>query len=85
MGRACPPRSLQLAEARIEADAHGVVALAAIRNVFSDAEALHTTTIVEKLNADEQLPFGDYRKGAGLNESRAGEVAQTVRRSARRT
>jgi Protein of unknown function (DUF3631)/Domain of unknown function (DUF3854) len=59
----------KLAGERVEdEDAHGVLALTAIRGIFADAVALHTGPIVAKLNEDEQLPFGDYRKGAGLSD-----------------
>jgi hypothetical protein len=56
-----------LAAGRAESEGHGVIALAAIRGIFGVADELHTTTIVKGLNADESLPFVEYRKGAGLN------------------
>ena len=60
-------------------DSHGVLAIAAIRAILGDGDALHTGQIVTALNDNEQLPFGDYRKGDGLNERGAGEAAQAVR------
>ncbi|MBV9166214.1 MAG: DUF3631 domain-containing protein [Solirubrobacterales bacterium] len=59
--------AVKLADVGAESDAHGVLALAALRDVFGDQEALHTDPILKALNDDDQLPFGDYRKGAGLN------------------
>jgi hypothetical protein len=59
--------AIRLASARVEDDAHGILALIAIRAIFGEHEALHSSAIVEQLNHDEQLPFGDYRKGDGLN------------------
>ena len=51
----------------LDDEARGVVALGAIRDVFGEGEALHTSMIVEKLNDNEQLPFAGYRKGAGID------------------
>jgi len=59
--------AVKLAEGRVEEDAHGLVALRAIRAIFGEAEELHTSTILEELSDDEELPFGDYRKGKGLS------------------
>jgi hypothetical protein len=48
-------------------DGQGVLLLAELKKLFADAEALHTATLIEKLNEDEELPFGAYRKGAGID------------------
>jgi hypothetical protein len=60
--------ALALAGTGVEEEGHGVLALVAIRAIFGSREALHSVTIAQTLNADEELPFGEYRKGAGLNE-----------------
>jgi hypothetical protein len=60
--------AVALSGGQTEDDTHGALALRAIRAIFADGDALHTITIVGRLNADERLPFGDYRKGAGLND-----------------
>lgn len=48
-------------------DGHGVVLLRALKDLFGDSPALHTETILTKLNEGEELPFGAYRKGLGIN------------------
>jgi Protein of unknown function (DUF3631) len=50
-----------------EAAGDRVAALTAIRTIIGEADAIHTSTILEALNGDETLPFGDWRTGAGLN------------------
>jgi hypothetical protein len=66
-GEAARKAARSLATGRVEDDAHGVLALKALKTIFGDLPELSTATITEKLNADDQLPFGEYRKGAGLN------------------
>ena len=48
-------------------DAHGIVVLAAMWAVFGDSEVVSTETATAALNHDDDLPFGGYRKGAGLD------------------
>jgi hypothetical protein len=48
-------------------DAHGVLLLGALKGLFGDATVMWTEHIVERLNEDEELPFGAYRKGAGID------------------
>ena len=60
--------AVQLSGGRVEDDAHGVLALAAIREVFGDRDAVHTSPILDALNRDDELPFADYRRGDGLND-----------------
>ncbi len=52
-----------------DADGDRVAALAAIRRVFDTGgvNALGSEPIVEALNSDDELPFGDWRKGAGID------------------
>ena len=66
---------------------HGELLLTALRGLFDADEALFSKDICEKLNADTELPFHDYRKGAGINPSRLGRMlrpyeiqSKTVRR-----
>lgn len=46
---------------------HGARLLAKLREVFDDAVALATTAILEQVNDDEELPFGGWRHGDGLD------------------
>ena len=48
-------------------DAHGVVLLGALRAMFGEAKGMSTEHILERLNEDDELPFGGYRKGAGID------------------
>ncbi len=52
-----------------DADGDPVAALAAIRRLFDAerVEALGSGAIVEALNDNEELPFGGWRKGAGID------------------
>jgi hypothetical protein len=61
--------AVALAKANVADDAgHGHILLLALRKVF-DAEdsPLASKTICTALNGDEELPFGDYSKGAGIS------------------
>jgi hypothetical protein len=60
--------AVRLSGGEVEDDDHGTTVLAAIRDIFGDADAIHTSTLLESLNGDERLPFSDYRKGQGLND-----------------
>jgi len=44
-----------------------VLLLAAIKKLIGDAVAIRTSTILEKLNPDENLPFSECRKGESSN------------------
>jgi len=46
---------------------HGARLLAALRHIFAGHEVLATTAILERVNADEELPFGGWRHGDGLD------------------
>jgi len=46
---------------------HGARLLAKLCDVFAGHEALATVTILEEINDDEELPFGGWRKGDGLD------------------
>jgi hypothetical protein len=50
---------------------HGEILLAALRDVFDEArgeqEAMWTKDICKKLNEDDELPFGGYRDGKGID------------------
>lgn len=46
---------------------HGGRLLAKLREVFDGREAMTTIAILEAVNADEELPFGGWRHGDGLD------------------
>ena len=46
---------------------HGARLLAKLRDIFADHEVLATTAILERVNEDEELPFGGWRHGDGLD------------------
>ncbi len=48
-------------------DGHGVLLLKALKSLFGDATALQTETILTGLNESDELPFGGYRKGVGID------------------
>ena len=48
-------------------DGHGVLLLKTLKGLFDDAPALHTETILKGLNESDELPFGGYRKGLGID------------------
>ena len=54
------------------------MALLAIRDLFGDREHVATKEIVTALNADEELPFGGYRDGKGLNGQSLGNLLKRV-------
>jgi hypothetical protein len=55
------------AERAVDEDAAGIVLLSALLAIFENAEHVSTADITAKLNTDETLPFGGYRKGAGID------------------
>jgi Protein of unknown function (DUF3631) len=49
-------------------DDHGELLIRALKGIFGDEqEAIPTADICAALNADDELPFGDYRKGEGIH------------------
>jgi hypothetical protein len=70
-GGKAPAQARAAAVALIGDDAdepgHGARLLAALRTVFADQSALATTAILEAVNGDDELPFGGWRKGDGLD------------------
>ena len=70
-GGGWPDRARAAAVALIGEDAdepgHGARLLAALRDIFADHEVLATITILEQVNSDEELPFGGWRRGEGLD------------------
>lgn len=59
---------LALAQSRDEgADALGTLLLAKLRDVFGDRPAITTAEICETVNADDDLPFGAFGGGTGLD------------------
>jgi hypothetical protein len=45
----------------------GAQLLSAIRAAFGDEHAISSVDLLEKINADEELPFGGWRDGRGLD------------------
>jgi len=41
--------------------------LAAVREAFGDEDRISTAELLERINADEELPFGGWRDGKGLD------------------
>jgi len=70
-GGGWPDRARAAAVALIGEDAdepgHGARLLAALRDIFADHEVLSTASILEAVNDDEELPFGGWRRGEGLD------------------
>jgi hypothetical protein len=48
-------------------DGHGVLLLKTLKDMFGAAPALHTEAILGNLNDGDELPFGGYRKGLGID------------------
>jgi len=46
---------------------HGQLLLEALQQIFDGREVLFTKDICSKLNEDDELPFGAYRKGDGID------------------
>jgi len=49
---------------------HGQVLLVALHGIFGDEDAVLTAEICGTLNANDELPFGSYRKDEGINGRR---------------
>jgi hypothetical protein len=49
------------------APSNGVAALAAIRVAIGDRSSIATAEVLTRINANEDLPFGAWRKGDGLD------------------
>lgn len=52
---------------RETAASRGTMLLAAIRDALGDAPAIFTTNILEEINNDDELPFGGWSDGKGLD------------------
>jgi putative DNA primase/helicase len=46
----------------------GIILLAALRKLFGDNHVIASAAACEKLNADDELPFGDRRAGQGIDQ-----------------
>lgn len=72
-GNGWPGRARGAAEALSGGDQHrdeqaiGATLLRAIRRAFGDADRMMTTDLLQIINADEELPFGSWRDGRGLD------------------
>lgn len=54
-------------EAGDDADSLGTLTLRKLFEVFGDRSAVSSAELCDSLNADDQLPFGGWRGGEGLN------------------
>jgi Protein of unknown function (DUF3631)/Domain of unknown function (DUF3854) len=66
-------RAAALALAKGAEDAgedHSQLLLEALRRIFGEHEVLFTKQLCKELNEDEELPFGAYRKGEGIDGRR---------------
>lgn len=45
----------------------GTLLLGAIRDAFGDADRMRSTDLLDAINAEEELPFGGWREGKGLD------------------
>lgn len=52
----------------------GALLLGAIREAFGDEDRITTATLLERVNADEELPFGGWRDGTGLDPRRLAKL-----------
>ena len=59
-------KSLAIGAADAGDEAHSHILLLAMRAIFGSNRALWSKTICERLNADEELPFGGYGRSAGI-------------------
>jgi hypothetical protein len=59
--------AVKLSGQRDDSDEHGILALGAIHAAFDGSDALATDAILRHLNGNEELPFGGYRRGEGLD------------------
>lgn len=53
---------------------HGQQLVAALKEIFVAREAMSTATICEELNQDDELPFGGYRRGEGIDGRRLAKM-----------
>lgn len=52
----------------------GTLLLGAIRDAFADADRMPSTDLLEAINADDELPFGGWREGKGLDSRRLAKL-----------
>lgn len=55
-------------------ESHGVTLLGAIRAVVGNQDRLATSGLLEQINDDEELPFGGWRDGRGLDGRRLAKL-----------
>jgi hypothetical protein len=59
-----------LAKGTEDVEDHGEILLAALKRIFGDHDAAFTANIVTALNENDELPFGAYRRGDGIDGRR---------------
>jgi hypothetical protein len=57
-----------------DSEAYGLRLLGALRHVFADEHALATRDILAELNGDDELPFGGWNDGKGLDARGLGRL-----------
>jgi Protein of unknown function (DUF3631) len=57
---------------------HGLRLLAAIRTAFGHRDNIRTAELLEAVNADDELPFGEWRDGMGLDPPRPRALAASL-------
>jgi Protein of unknown function (DUF3631) len=55
-------------------ESHGTMLLGAVRDAFGDSDRMATSDLLATINADEELPFGGWRDGSGLDSRRLAKL-----------
>jgi hypothetical protein len=58
---------------------HGALLLAALQDLFAERESIPTADICKALNEDDDLPFGAYRRGEGIDGRGLGKMLRPYR------
>lgn len=59
--------ALKVTGERAATETDGLLLLVALKAIFADDERVSTETITTRLNNDDELPFGAYRRGDGID------------------
>jgi hypothetical protein len=71
-------RALSMA-GEAEEQSLGTLLLGAIREAFADDDRLATATLLERINRDEEMPFGGWRDGRGLDARQLAKLLRPYR------
>jgi hypothetical protein len=66
-----------------EEQAPGLILLAAIREAFGTQDRMTTTDLLAAVNQDDELPFGGWRDGRGMDSRGLARLLRPVRSSGR--